>query len=155
MWKGLQLDQTSIAIFKNFENLVRACDRADLEELWNLVQIRLDTNSSTDAKEQELWVEFNRMFDPKPKDVHWKFPYYDPSTTWEFLSHSNIHHLYTQSGIELFMLAEKEYPLSYEVLKTMISKRLRCDKDEENSEVVQSLLRSIFEQCERKRKNRE
>ena len=112
------------------------------------------SSDCTDAKEQELWVEFNRMYNPDPKDVHWKFPYYDSSATWEFLSFSNIHHLYTHSGVELFMLAEKEYPLSYEILSTMISKRLRCDKDEEKSEIVQRLLKNIIEQCERKRKNR-
>lgn len=149
-WKITRVGN-KVEIFKNFKNLLRACSRMDLDELWVLVQEKLKTKYKPDAKEQELWVEFSRLYDPNPADTHWKFPYYDLSVSWEYFSMSHVHHLSTQSGIELFMLGEKEYPLSYEVLSVMISKRLLC---EEETDAVKRLKESIFDQYESLRKNR-
>jgi hypothetical protein len=149
-WKITRVGN-KVEIFKNFENLLRACSRMDLDELWDLVQKKLKTKYKPDAKEQELWVKFSRLYDPNPTDTHWKFPYHDLSVSWEYFSMSHIHHLSTQSGIELFMLGEKEYPLSYEVLSVLISNKLLC---EEETDAVKRLKESIFDQYESLRRNR-
>ena len=149
-WKITRVGN-KVEIFKNFENLLRACSRMDLDELWVLVQEKLKTKYKPDAKEQELWVEFSRLYDPNPTDTHWKFPYYDLSVTWEYFSMSHVHHLSTQSGIELFMLGEKEYPLSYEVLSVLISNKLLC---EEETDAVKRLKESILDQYESLRRSR-
>ena len=57
-----------------------------------------------------------------------------------------IHHVSTQDGVDVFMLAEKEYPLRAGVLSVMLSVKLRCW---ERTEVIDDLLQRIYDQSVR------
>ena len=54
-----------------------------------------------------------------------------------------MHHVSTQDGVDVFMLAEKEYPLRAGVLTVMMSVKLRCW---ERSEIIEDLLQRIYNQ---------
>ncbi|GJS45235.1 hypothetical protein Tco_0595356 [Tanacetum coccineum] len=60
-----------------------------------------------------------------------------------------VHHVSTEKGIDIYMLVEKEYPLSRGTLTLMLVAKLLVDQDNEMS---RELLRKIFMQVERPRR---
>ncbi|GJS80889.1 hypothetical protein Tco_0747430 [Tanacetum coccineum] len=100
-------------------NIQSLAGRDDLVMLWNLVKERFSSTEPTDDKERTLWVELKR-----------------------------VHHVSTERGIDIFMLVEKEYPLSKGVLTLMLVNRLLV---EQHSEMANELLRKIFIQANRPR----
>ncbi|GKC90141.1 hypothetical protein Tco_1150790 [Tanacetum coccineum] len=56
-----------------------------------------------------------------------------------------VHHVSTKKGIDIYMLVEKEYPLSRGTLTLMLVAKLLVDQDNEMS---RELLRKIFMQAE-------
>ena len=129
-----------------FEDLIRSCDRDDLDTLWRMVNDRHNARKLQDNKEKELWVHFRRLYEPDPSDRFWKFQAFDQRTLWKIYDSCNIHHISTQEGVDVFMLAEREYPLRAGVLDVLISTRLRC---EERTEVVNDLVQRIYNQNRR------
>ena len=93
-----------------------------------------------------MWVHFRRLYEPDPSDRHWRFEAHNMNTLWKFYDSSVVHHLSTQDGVDVFMLAEKEYPLRAGVLTVMMSVKLRCWK---RSEVIEDLLQRIYDQSVR------
>ncbi|GJU04139.1 hypothetical protein Tco_1114477 [Tanacetum coccineum] len=59
-----------------------------------------------------------------------------------------VHHVSTKDGIDIYMIVEKEYPLSRGVLTQMLAAKLLV---EENNEMSRELLRKIFMMAERPR----
>ncbi|GKE67759.1 hypothetical protein Tco_1521920, partial [Tanacetum coccineum] len=59
-----------------------------------------------------------------------------------------VHHVSTKDGVDIYMLVEKEYPLSRGVLTQMLAAKLLM---EQNNEMSKELLRKIFMQVERTR----
>ena len=97
-------------------------------------------------KAKELWVHFQRLYEPDPSDRHWRFEAHNLNTLWKLYESCNVHHVSTQSGVDVFMLADKEYPLRAGVLTVMLSSKLRCEARTEN---VDDLLQRIHDQCNR------
>ncbi|GKB01517.1 hypothetical protein Tco_0829561 [Tanacetum coccineum] len=60
-----------------------------------------------------------------------------------------VHHVSTKDGIGIYMLVEKEYPLSRGVLTKMLAAKLLV---EQNNEMSRELLRKIFMMAERPRR---
>ncbi|GJW65575.1 hypothetical protein Tco_0117459 [Tanacetum coccineum] len=121
----------------------------DLVMLWNLVKERFSSTEPTDDKERALWVELKRLFESNTDDTLWKLQIYmhDP-LKWRLYDTCGVHHLSTERGIDIFMLVEKEYPLSKGVLTLMLVNRLLV---EQHSEMANELLRKIFIQANRPR----
>ncbi|GJY55190.1 hypothetical protein Tco_0446854 [Tanacetum coccineum] len=121
----------------------------DLVMLWNLVKERFSSTEPTDDKERTLWVELKRLFEPNTDDTLWKLQRYmhDP-LKWRLYDTCGVHHVSTERGIDIFMLVEKEYPLSKGVLTLMLVNRLLV---EQHSEMANELLRKIFIQANRPR----
>ncbi|GKD17880.1 hypothetical protein Tco_1207038 [Tanacetum coccineum] len=67
---------------------------------------------------------------------------------WRLYDTCGVHHVSTKRGIDIFMLVEKEYPLSKGVLTLMLVNRLLV---EQHSEMANELLRKIFIQANRPR----
>ena len=65
------------------------------------------------------------------------------STLWKHYSSSNVHHVSTQDGVDVFMLTEKEYTLKAGVLKAMVDSKLRCG---EVTPQLQDLVEKIVQQ---------
>ncbi|GKE08000.1 hypothetical protein Tco_1411551 [Tanacetum coccineum] len=114
----------------------------DLVKLWDLVKKRFSTTEPTNDKEKELWVELKRLFKPDNDDILWNLQRYmhDP-LIWRFYDTCGVHHVSSVRGHDIFMLVEKEYPLTRGTLGLMMVARLLVEAD---SEMSRELLRKIF-----------
>ncbi|GJS06715.1 hypothetical protein Tco_0363511 [Tanacetum coccineum] len=102
------------------------------------------TNSSTnptDDKERTLWVELKRLFEPDTDDILWKLQRYmhDP-LTWRLYDTCGVHHVSIDRGHDIFMLVEKDYPLTRGLLTLMLCNKLQVDQ---YSEMADELLKKI------------
>nr|GFA06183.1 xylulose kinase-1 [Tanacetum cinerariifolium] len=130
----------------NFEALQT---KDDLVMLWSLVKEKFNSTKPTYEKEREIWVELKRLFKPDTDDELWKFQKHIHDLTWKLYDSYRVHHVSTEKGIDIYMLVEKEYPLSRETLTLALVAKLLVDKDNEMS---RELLRKIFMQSERLRR---
>ncbi|GJW66258.1 hypothetical protein Tco_0120682 [Tanacetum coccineum] len=132
-----------------FADMLKKFDRDDLVKLWDLVKERFSTTEPTDDKEKELWVELKRLFEPNNNDILWKLQRYmhDP-LVWRIYDTCGVHHVSLVRGHDIFMLVEKEYPLTRGTLGLMMVARLLVEAD---SEMSRELLRKIFYQANRPR----
>ncbi|GKE21678.1 hypothetical protein Tco_1433190, partial [Tanacetum coccineum] len=69
--------------------------------------------------------------------------------TWRLYDTCGVHHASTKDGIDIYMLVEKEYPLSRGVLIQMLAAKLLV---EQNNEMFRELLRKICMMAERPRR---
>ncbi|GJY02085.1 hypothetical protein Tco_0360237 [Tanacetum coccineum] len=106
-------------------------------------------NDITIDKEKVLWVELKRLFEPDDDDTLWKLQRYmhDP-LKWRLYDTCGVHHVSTERGHDIFMLVEKDYPLTRALMTVMLVNKLQVD---ESSEMANELLRKIFYQVERSR----
>ncbi|GKB48845.1 hypothetical protein Tco_0899598, partial [Tanacetum coccineum] len=135
--------------YQIFADMLKKFDRDDLVKLWDLVKERFSTTEPTDDKEKELWVELKRLFEPDNDDILWKLQRYmhDP-LVWRLYDTCGVHHVSSVRGHDIFMLVEKEYPLTRGTLGLMMMARLLVEAD---SEMSRELLRKIFYQANRPR----
>ncbi|GJU26378.1 hypothetical protein Tco_1164999 [Tanacetum coccineum] len=113
----------------------------DLYKLWSLVKERFSSTDPTDNKGRTLWVELKRLFEPDTDDILWKLQRYmhDP-LTWRLYDTCGVHHVSTDRGHDIFMLVEKDYPLTRGLLTLMLCNKLQVDQ---YSEMADELLRKI------------
>ncbi|GJW96688.1 hypothetical protein Tco_0178496 [Tanacetum coccineum] len=135
--------------YQIFVEMLKKFVRDDLVKLWHLVKERFSTTEPTDDKEKELWVELKRLFEPDNDDILWKLQRYmhDP-LVWRLYDTCGVHHVSSVRGHDIFMLVEKDYPLSKGVLMLMLVNKLLVEAD---SEMSRELLRKIFIQANRSR----
>ncbi|GKB00697.1 hypothetical protein Tco_0828690 [Tanacetum coccineum] len=115
-WKIIRVGNHTEA-YQFFEDMLKVFDREDLVKLWSLVKERFNLTEPTDDKERILWVELKRLFEPNTNDTLWKLQRYmhDP-LKWRLYDTCRVYHVSTKRRIDIFMLVEKEYPLSNGVL---------------------------------------
>ncbi|GJY38837.1 hypothetical protein Tco_0425201, partial [Tanacetum coccineum] len=87
--------------------------KEDLVTLWSLVKERFRSAEPTEDMERALWVELKRL----------------------------VHHVSSTRGHDIYMLIEKDYPLSTTVMGLMLSRRLQVEED---SEMARDLVMKIF-----------
>ncbi|GJU39706.1 hypothetical protein Tco_1192663 [Tanacetum coccineum] len=129
-------------VYQIFEDMLKNFDRDDLVKLWSLVHERFNSTEPTKDKERELWVELKRLFEPDDDDTLWKLQRYmhDP-LKWRLYDTCVVHHVSTERGHDIFMLVEKDYPLTRALMTLMLSNKLQVD---EYSVMADELLRKIF-----------
>ncbi|GKA76775.1 zinc finger, CCHC-type containing protein [Tanacetum coccineum] len=100
------------------------------------------STKTTEVIEIELWVELKRLFEPDDDDILWKLQRYmhDP-LKWRLYDTCAVHHVSTERGHDIFMLVEKDYPLTKALMTLMLSNKLQVD---EYSVMADELLRKIF-----------
>ncbi|GJY04197.1 putative reverse transcriptase domain-containing protein, partial [Tanacetum coccineum] len=106
-----------IEVHHFFDDMLKAFDMDDLVMLWSLVKDKFNSTEPTDDKEREIWVDG-----------------YDHVST-------------AKDGVDIYMLVEREYPLSRGVLTQMLVVKLLV---EQNNEMSRELLRKIFMQFRRR-----
>ncbi|GKF21578.1 hypothetical protein Tco_0070216 [Tanacetum coccineum] len=121
--------------------MLKAFDRDDLVMLWSLVKEKFNSTELTNDKEREICVELKRLFEPYTDDELWKLQKHIHDLTWKLYDSCGMHHVSTEKGIDIYMLVEKEYPLSRGTLTLMLVAKLLVDQDNEMS---RELLRKIF-----------
>ncbi|GKB23765.1 putative reverse transcriptase domain-containing protein [Tanacetum coccineum] len=149
-WRIIRVGNHTEA-YQIFADMLKKFDRDDLVKLWDLVKERFSTTEPTDDKEKELWVELKRLFEPDNDDILWKLQRYmhDP-LVWRLYDTCGVHHVSSVRGHDIFMLVEKEYPLTRGTLGLMMVARLLVEAD---SEMSRELLRKIFYQANRPRQS--
>ncbi|GJZ79003.1 hypothetical protein Tco_0643840 [Tanacetum coccineum] len=107
-------------------------DRDDLVKLWSLVKERFSSAEPSEDMERSLWIELKRLFEPHNDDTLWKLQKYihDP-LTWRLYDTCRVHHVYSVRGHDIYMLVEKDYPLSDAVLTLMLIAKLMVDEESE------------------------
>ncbi|GJY23995.1 hypothetical protein Tco_0397653 [Tanacetum coccineum] len=87
-------------------------------------------------------VELKRLFEPVDDDELWRSQRYmhDP-LTWMLYDTCGVHHVSTERGHDIFMLVEKDYPLTRGLMTLMLCNKLQVDQ---HSEMADELLRKIF-----------
>ncbi|GKC24910.1 hypothetical protein Tco_1027060 [Tanacetum coccineum] len=125
--------------------------KGDLEKLWSLVKEKFNTTEPTDDKEKALWVNLKRLFKPDENDTLWKLQRYmhDP-LTWSLYAMSGVHHVSTERGHDIFMLVEKDYPVTRGVMTVMLSNKLKGDG---YSVLAEELVRKIFMEVNKPRRS--
>ncbi|GJX38977.1 hypothetical protein Tco_0252280 [Tanacetum coccineum] len=103
--------------------------KEDLDKLWSLVKERFNSPGLIDDKEKELWIELKRLFKPDDTDTLWKLQRYmhDPLKWWLYDTYG-VHHVSTERGHDIFMLVEKDYPLTTALMTLMMCNKLRVDQ---------------------------
>ncbi|GJT17312.1 hypothetical protein Tco_0876018 [Tanacetum coccineum] len=139
----------ALQVYQVFEDMLKRFDRDDMEKLWDLVKKKFSSTEPTIDKEKVLWVELKRLFEPDDDDTLWKLQRYmhDP-LKWRLYDTCGVHHVSTERGHDIFMLVEKDYPLTRALMTVMLVNKLQVD---ESSEMANELLRKIFYQVERSR----
>ncbi|GJV19973.1 hypothetical protein Tco_1368993 [Tanacetum coccineum] len=108
-----------------------------------------NSTEPTEDKEIEIWVELKRLFEPDADDELWKSQKHIHDITWILYDTCGVHHISTKDRMDIYMLVEREYPLSRGVLTQMLVAKLLVEQDNEMS---RELLRRIFMQIERPRR---
>ncbi|GKD28526.1 hypothetical protein Tco_1239304 [Tanacetum coccineum] len=69
-------------------------------------------------------VELKRLVEPDTDDELWKLQKHIHDLTWKLYDSCGVHHVSTEKGIDIYMLVEKEYPLSRGTLTQMLVAKL-------------------------------
>ncbi|GKA39818.1 hypothetical protein Tco_0732411 [Tanacetum coccineum] len=113
----------------------------DLVKLWSLVQERYNSSGLTEDKEIELSVELKMLFEPHAKTLLELHKYmHDPLKLWLY-DMCAVHHVSTKKGQDIFMLVEKDYPLTKGLATLMLCNKLRVDQQ---SEMADEFLIKIY-----------
>nr|GEW14732.1 hypothetical protein [Tanacetum cinerariifolium] len=114
-----------------------------IEALQRLVKEKFSSAVPTVDKEKELRVELKRLFEPDANDVIWKLQrYMHYPIMWKLHSNCGVHQVSsTTRSHDMYMLTEKDYPLSNGVMTLMLSTRLQVKED---SEMARDLVMKIF-----------
>nr|GEX57338.1 hypothetical protein [Tanacetum cinerariifolium] len=124
------------------EDMLKGFDREDLVALWNLVKEKFSLAVPSVDKEKALWVELKRLFEPDADDVLWKLQrYMHAPLTWKMYTDCGVHHVSSTKGHDIFMLTEKDDPLSNGVMILMLSGTLQVEED---NEMAIDLVMKIF-----------
>ncbi|GJU23652.1 hypothetical protein Tco_1156994 [Tanacetum coccineum] len=72
--------------------------------------------------------------------IDWERYMYDP-LTWRLYDTCGVHHVSTETGLDIFMLVEKDYPMTRGLPMLMLVNKLQVDQ---HLEMADELLRKIF-----------
>nr|GEU89707.1 hypothetical protein [Tanacetum cinerariifolium] len=140
-WKIIRVGGITEA-YQSFEDMLRGFDRENLVALWNLVKEKFSLAGPSKDKEKALWVELKRLFEPDADDVLWKLErYMHAPLTWKLHTDYGVHHVSLTRGYGIFMLIEKDYPLSNAIMILMLSGKLQVEED---SKMARDLVMKIF-----------
>ncbi|GJV19158.1 putative ribonuclease H-like domain-containing protein [Tanacetum coccineum] len=147
-WKIIRVGNITEA-YQGFEDMLKAFDREDLDTLWSLIKEKFRSVAPTEDMERALRVELKRIYEPDKEDTLWKLQRYmhDP-LTWRLYGSCAVHHVFSTRGHCIYMLLEKDYPLTTAVMMLMLSRRLQVEED---SEMARNLVKKIFIEANRSR----
>nr|GEY39428.1 ribonuclease H-like domain-containing protein [Tanacetum cinerariifolium] len=95
-------------------------------ELWALVKETFNIRPATNDKENELWVELKRLYEPNVEDQLWTHTQnlMHAPLEWKLYDTYGVHHVISNDK-EMFMLVEKDYHLRKGLAIVMISYKLQ------------------------------
>ncbi|GJZ89282.1 hypothetical protein Tco_0661064 [Tanacetum coccineum] len=113
----------------------------DTRKYWKIIRVENHIEAYQTFDDITLWVELKRLFEPDIDDILWKLQRYmhDP-LTWRLYDTCGVHHVSTDKGHYIFMLVEKDYPLTRGILTLMLCNKLQVDQ---YSEMANELLKKV------------
>ncbi|GJS30339.1 hypothetical protein Tco_0490959 [Tanacetum coccineum] len=107
-------------------------NRDDLTELYKIVMRKHGMNEPEDEFEKVLWEYLKNMFEePLSTNSIWSLPGQQRLICWRYYEAYRVHCLNLES-VDIYMLIERKYPLSTEVCKAMLDKKLQEGKPDED-----------------------
>nr|GFC23704.1 hypothetical protein [Tanacetum cinerariifolium] len=132
----------STETYQSFEDMLKSFDREDLDALCRLVNEKFSTTMPTVDREEALWVELKRLYEPNAGDVFWKLQrYMHDLLSWKSYTNCGVHQVTSTRRHNILMLTEKDYPLTNVVLVFMLSAKLQVNED---CEMARDLMMKIF-----------
>ncbi|GJY03268.1 hypothetical protein Tco_0361420 [Tanacetum coccineum] len=87
------------------------------------------TTKPIEDKARELWVELKRLFKPNDNDTLWKLQrYMHDLLNWWLYDTCGVYYVSTERGHDIYMLVEKDYPLTKALATLMLCNKLRVDQ---------------------------
>nr|GEU70876.1 retrovirus-related Pol polyprotein from transposon TNT 1-94 [Tanacetum cinerariifolium] len=127
-WSDPAVIRQSHRSIQVFEDMLKNFNSDDLVKLWSLVQESFNSPGLTEDKEKELWVDLKMMFEPDEETLLELQRYmYDPLKWWLYDTCS-VHHVFTERGQDIFILVEKDFPLTKGLATVMLCNKLRVDR---------------------------
>ncbi|GKA33880.1 hypothetical protein Tco_0720309 [Tanacetum coccineum] len=124
-------DGTDI-VYINFGAMLKDISRDDLTELYRIVMNRYGMDGPEDELEKVFWKYLKNMFEePLSTDPIWSLLSQQRIISWRYYDTCRVHCLNLES-MDIYMLIERQYPLSAEVCKAMLDKKLQGGKPDEN-----------------------
>ncbi|GJW62925.1 putative ribonuclease H-like domain-containing protein [Tanacetum coccineum] len=124
-------DGTDI-VYINFGAMLKDITRDDLTELYRIVMNRYGMNGPEDELEKILWEYLKNMFEePLSTDPVWSSLGQQRIISWRYYTTYRVHCLNLESS-DIYMLIERKYPLTAEVCKAMLDKKLQGGKPDED-----------------------
>ncbi|GJZ97100.1 hypothetical protein Tco_0669434 [Tanacetum coccineum] len=107
----------------------------DTRKYWKIIRV----GNHTEA--YKTFDDMLKKFDRDDLDKLWSLRYMHDLLTWRLYDTCGIHHVSTDRGHDIFMLVEKDYPLTRGLLTLMMCNKLQVDQ---YSEMTDELLRKII-----------
>ncbi|GJT06197.1 hypothetical protein Tco_0840659 [Tanacetum coccineum] len=153
-WKIFQQCERSIyqiirangvdTIYMSLGAMLKDFIREDLIELYRLVMHKYGTNRPEDAYDRVLWSDLKTMFDPPlHEDAIWSLPLQQKIISWRYYDKCKVHCL-TLEACNIYILADRKYPLSKDACQVMLKMKLL---DGKMNEVCYKLLKMIEKQA--------
>ncbi|GKC07938.1 hypothetical protein Tco_0999548 [Tanacetum coccineum] len=119
-------------VYMSLGAMLKEISREDLTELYRIVMKRYGTEGPTDDYERVFWENLKIMFDaPLSTDLVWSLPGQQKILSWRYYETCRVHCLNLDSA-DIYMLAERKYPLSANVCQTMLKMKLLDGKMNED-----------------------
>ncbi|GJV64521.1 hypothetical protein Tco_1475349 [Tanacetum coccineum] len=124
-------DGTDI-VYINFGVMLKDISRDDLTELYRIVMNIYGMDGPEDELEKVFWKYLKNMFEePLSTDPIWSLLGQQRVISWRYYDTCRVHCLNLES-MDIYMLIERKYPLSAEICKTMLNKKLQGGKPDED-----------------------
>ncbi|GJW27647.1 hypothetical protein Tco_0044522 [Tanacetum coccineum] len=129
--------------YKIFSETLNDFDRQDVLDLHRLVKARYIT-SSPEGYNLMLLGDLKILFEPDQEDEVWRNQHEYNLISWRLFDSCGIHILLMNNGIAIYMMIEKKYPLTQEMLSKMLSKKLEVDHENEMAFELLRFIRSQY-----------
>ncbi|GJX10619.1 ribonuclease H-like domain-containing protein [Tanacetum coccineum] len=119
-------------VYISFGAMLTDISRDDLTELYRIVMRKHGMDKPEDKLEKVLWEYLKNMFEePLSTDSIRSLPGLQRIICWRYYKACRVHCLNLES-VDIYMLIERKYPLSTEVCKAMLNKKLQGGKPDED-----------------------
>ncbi|GJS24544.1 hypothetical protein Tco_0453176 [Tanacetum coccineum] len=103
-------------------------------------------NRPEDVYDKVLWSDLRTMFEPPlSEDAIWSLPLQQKMLNWRYYDSCGVHCLTLEATV-IYMLAEREYPLSSDACQAMLDMKLQGGK---HNEECYQLLKLIEKQSKK------
>ncbi|GJX84866.1 hypothetical protein Tco_0335640 [Tanacetum coccineum] len=131
VYQIIREDRTDI-VYINFRAMLKDITRDDLTKLYRIFMNRYGMNGPEDELENVLWGYLKNLFEETLRTYPiWSLLGQQRIISWRYYDTCKVHCLNLDS-MDIYMLIERQYPLSVEVCKAMLDKKLQGGKPDED-----------------------